>query len=338
MEETKKRILVVDDESGVRESFRMVFKDTYDVLMAASGREGLMMVREYHPHLLILDVRLPDMNGITILKEVRRIGVALPVIVITGAGTHQTAIDALKLGAEDFIAKPINFNYVRTAVANSLQRKAKPNQGLPTAEDVITKNYLSSLKMLNRILEARDPYTRQHSERVSEYSVKIAQELGLSEDEQEVMRQTALLHDIGKVGVPEAILNKKEQLNPQEWAEVRKHAQIGEEFLEPLKVLHIEQSMVRHHHERYDGKGYPDRLKGEEIPLYSRILAVADSFEAMTASRPYRAAISPVEAISELERCSGTQFDPKVVNALVRVLKRSIAQVSPNLNLLSKEK
>lgn len=338
MEETKKRILVVDDESGVRESFRMVFKDTYDVLVAESGKEGLMMIREYHPHLLILDVRLPDMNGITILKEVRRIEVTLPVIVITGAGTHQTAIDALKLGADDFIAKPINFNYVRITVANSLQRKAKPNQGLPTAEDVIIKNYLSSLKMLNKILEARDPYTRQHSERVSEYSVKIAQELGLSEDEQEVMRETALLHDIGKIGVSEAILNKKEQLNPQEWAEVRKHAQIGEEFLEPLKVLHIEQSMVRHHHERYDGKGYPDRLKGEEIPLYSRILAVADSFEAMTAPRPYRAAISPVEAISELERCSGTQFDPEIVNALVRVLRRNKAQVLPNLNPLSKEK
>ncbi|MFC1631473.1 HD domain-containing phosphohydrolase [Candidatus Omnitrophota bacterium] len=318
----KKRILIVDDESGVRESFRMVFKDTYDVVMADCGRTGLEMIKQLTPELVFLDVRLPDMDGIDVLREVKQINGSIPVIVITGAGTHKTAIDALKLGADDFVAKPINFYYVRTTVTNCLNRKKEGSTAAPTAEDVITKHYLSTLKMLNKILEARDPYTREHSQKVSEYAVEIAQQLGLSEDEQEVMRQTALLHDIGKVGVPEAILNKQSALNPQEWAEIRKHAQIGEEFLEPLKLLHIEQSIVRHHHERYDGKGYPDRLKADEIPLYARILAVADAYEAMTHARPYRGAISPVEAISELERCSGKQFDPKVVQALVDVLKK----------------
>ncbi|GAG05818.1 unnamed protein product, partial [marine sediment metagenome] len=158
--------------------------------------------------------------------------------------------------------------------------------------------------------------------KVSEHALKLAQELGLSKDEQEVMRETALLHDIGKVGIAEVILNKPDRLNPQEWAEVKRHSQIGEEFLQPLKVLHIEQSMIRHHHERYDGKGYPDHLKGEDIPLYARILAVADAYEAMTSERPYRRAFSPIEALTELERCSGTQFDPKIVEAFVTILKK----------------
>ncbi len=318
----KKQILVTDDEPGVRDSFRIALKDTYEVLTADCGRECLKMIRQVHPQLVFLDVRLPDMDGIEVLKEIKRENASLPVIVITGVGTHKTAIEALKSGADDFIAKPLNFYYVRTTIANSLSRKDKGPRGLPSTEDVITKNYLSSLRMLNKVLETRDPYTREHSKRVGECALKIAQELGLSLDEQEVMRETALLHDIGKIGISEVILNKPARLNAQEWAEIKRHSQIGEGFLEPLKVLHIEQSMVRHHHERYDGKGYPDHLKAEEIPLYARILAVADAYEAMTSERPYRRALSPIEALTELERCSGTQFDPKIVAAFVKLFKK----------------
>ncbi len=322
----KKKILVTDDEIGVRESFRMVLKDTYDVLTADSGKECLRIVKHNRPHLVILDVCLPDMNGMKVVKEIRQDNVSLPVIVITGVGTHKTAIEALKLGAADFIAKPLNFYYVRKAIANVFSEKNKTLKDLPSAEDIITKDYLSSLKMLNKILEVKDPYTRKHSKKVSEYAVKIAQELGLSLDEQEVMRETALLHDIGKVGVAESILNKADKLNPQEWSEIKRHAQIGEQFLEPLKILHIEQSMVRHHHEHYDGNGYPDHLQGKQIPLYARILAVADAYEAMISERPYRHALNSIEALTELERCSGGQFDPKIVKAFVRVLKKRISQ------------
>lgn len=318
--EGKKQILVTDDESGVRESFRMVFKDSYEVLTADCGRECLRMAEQSRPELVILDVRLPDMNGLDVFKELRKIDAALPVIVITGIGTHQTAIDALKLGALDFLAKPIDFHNLRTAVDNVLSAQDKGVKGLPSIEDIITKNYLSTLKVLNKILEARDPYTREHSRRVSEYSVIIAKNLALSEDEQEVMRQTALLHDIGKIGIAEAILNKQDKLTPEEWIEIQKHTLIGAAILEPLKVLHIEQSMIRHHHERYDGKGYPDHLKGEEIPLYARILAVADAYDSMVNGRTYRCAFSPIESIAELERCNGTQFDPEIVKVFVKAL------------------
>lgn len=323
VKETKeKRILITDDEAGVRDSFRMVLKDAYNVLSADCGKECLRIIKENRPHLVILDVRLPDMDGLEVFREIRQHDASLPVIVITGAGTHKTAIEALKLGAVDFIAKPLNFYYVRDAIARIFSRKDQNAKTLPSAEDIIIKNYLSSLKMLNKILEAKDPYTREHSKKVSEYALKITQELGLSADEQEVMRETALLHDIGKVGIAEVILNKPDKLNPQEWAEIKRHTQIGEGFLEPLKVLHIEQSMIRHHHERYDGKGYPDRLKGEQIPLYARILAVADAYEAMVSERPYRRALSPIEALTELERCSGSQFDPEIVKVFVKVLRK----------------
>ena len=327
--EKKGQILVTDDEAGVRDSFRMVLKDSYDVLTADCAKECLKIVKEGFSQLVILDVRLPDIDGIEVLKEIKQINPFLPVIVITGVGTHKMAIEALRLGADDFIAKPINFYYVRDVIAKSLLDKDKKNQGIPSTKDIITKNYLCSLKALNKILEAKDPHTREHSKKVSEYALSIAQELGLSGDEQEVMKETALLHDIGKIGIAEAILNKPNKLNPQEWAEIKRHSQIGEEILEPLKVLHIEQSIVRHHHERYDGKGYPDHLKGEQIPFYARILAVADAYEAMTSQRAYRRAFSPIEALTELERCSGTQFDPEIVRAFVRVLRE-------NKNLLMK--
>lgn len=323
--EERKQILVTDDEPMVTDSFRIMLKDTYEVLTAYSGRECLQIVKQHKPHLVVLDVRLPDIDGITVLKEIKRINVSLPVIVITGVGTHKTAIEALKLGADDFIAKPLNFYELRAIIANSLSGGAKAPKTLPSPEDVITKNYLSTLKVLNRILGARDPYTRKHSKKVSEYAVKIARELGLSADEQEVMREAALLHDIGKVGIAESILNKPSKLNPQEWAEVKKHTQIGEGFLEPIQVLHIEQSMIRHHHERYDGKGYPDHLKGEEIPLYARILSVADAYEAMVSPRPYRKALSPLEAIKELRKCSGTQFDPHIVRIFIKILRKDRA-------------
>jgi putative two-component system response regulator len=318
----KKRILVADDELGVIESFRIMFKDSYEILTANTGQECLNIVKQDNLQLLILDVGLPDMDGMDVFKSIRENNIYLPIIVITGVGTHKTAIEALKLGAVDFVAKPINFYYVRNTIENVFLTNHMEKPSLPTAGDVIAKSYISTLKTLNKILEARDQYTRIHSQRVSEYALKIAQELGFSPDEQEVMYQTALLHDIGKVGVAEMILNKPDKLNAQEWSEIKKHAQIGEEFLAPLQALHIEQSMIRHHHERYDGKGYPDHLKGEDIPLYARVLAVADAYEAMTSQRPYRKPISQGEAIAELKRCSGTQFDPEIVKAFVRTLEK----------------
>lgn len=325
--EQKARILITDDERGVRETFHMVFKENYEVLSAKTGKECLEIVNQRPPQLVILDVCLPDMDGVEVLKEIKRINDSLPVIMITGMGTHKTAIEAMELGAKNFIAKPLNLYYVRTVVASIFSTKKKPGKEVPgnaLSEGSIAKNYIASLKALSNVLEARDPFMRKHSKRVSEYAVLIARELGLSSDEQEIIGETALLHDIGKIGITDFILKKPERLDSREWMEIKKHPQIGEGFLlGPLQIVHIEQSMVRHHHERYDGKGYPDHLKGEKIPLYARILSVADSYEAMTAERPYRHALTPIEALTELERCSGTQFDPDIIKIFAKVLRKN---------------
>jgi putative nucleotidyltransferase with HDIG domain len=318
-------ILVVDDELGVRESLRMVLKDNYNVLTAAGGQEGLEMIKEGKPSLVILDVRMPDMGGIEVLKQIKDTCSQLPVIVLTGAGTHRIAAEALKLGAADFIVKPINAGSVKQTIENALtgtDKKMSGGSSFPSTEEALKNAYLDTLKALSKAIESRDLYTQKHSELVAKYAVEIAKELGLSTEEIEVMEQTALLHDIGKIGIKDTILNKPGKLNPEEWEEVKKHPLIGEELIRPFKLLHIEQTMIRHHHERFDGTGYPDKLKGQEIPIYARILAVADSFEAMVSDRPYRSKLSLQEAKKELERCKGTQFDPKAVEAFLRVWEK----------------
>lgn len=335
MIETTNSILVADDERGLRESFRMILKDHYNVLVAENGAECLRIVKEKRPNLVLLDVRMPGVDGIEVLKEIKKIDSRIPIIIITAAGTHQMAIEALKLGASDFIAKPFDLHHVREVIENNLLQATyetrsteikETRKTLPSVEDVLRKDYLAALKTLTKVIEAKDPYTRDHSKQVSRYAVEIAREMGFTEDEVEVMEQTALLHDIGKVGLSDLILHKSTKLTPQEWEAIKRHPQIGEEILEPLKLLHIEQSMIRHHHERFDGRGYPDGLAGEEIPLYARILAVADSYDAMTSSRPYRAPLTPQEARAELKRGSDTQFDPQVVEAFLKILERNVSQ------------
>jgi response regulator RpfG family c-di-GMP phosphodiesterase len=325
--EQKARILITDDEQGVRETFQMMLKEDYEVLSAETGRECLEIVNQKPPHLVILDLCLPDMDGLEVLNEIKRINGSLPVIMITGLETHRTAIEveAMKLGAEHCIAKPINLYYVRTIVASvfSVKKPGEEASADALSEDSIARNYIASLKALTKALEARDPLMHEHSKKVSEYAVLIARELGLSSDEQDIIGETALLHDIGKIGITDFILKKPHRLNSREWTEIKKHPQIGEGFLlGPLQVVHVDQSMVRHHHERYDGKGYPDHLKGERIPLYARILCVADSYEAMISERPYRHALTPIEALTELQRCSGTQFDPGIIKIFAEVLRK----------------
>lgn len=320
----KTNILVVDDELGVRESLRMVLKDDYNVLTAANGQECLEMIKERNASLVILDVRMPDIDGIEVLKQIKDRCPQLPVIVLTGVGTHRIAAEAIKLGAVDLIVKPVNVAYVKQAIENALtggDKKISAGNLISSTEETLKNDHLDTLKALSKVIESRDPYTKRHSEHVAKYAVEIAKELGLSTEEIEIIEQTALLHDIGKIAIKDSILHKPDKLNSEEWEAVKKHPLIGEELIQPFKLSHIEQTIIRHHHERFDGTGYPDRLKGEEIPIYARIIAVADSFEATVFNRPYRSKLSLQEAKKELERCKGTQFDPKVVEAFLRALE-----------------
>ena len=325
------KILVVDDEEGSRESFRMILKEYHDIFTAKDGPEGLDLLRREKPQLVILDVKLPGMDGIDLLQKIKEIDAALPVIVVSGLGTHKTVIDALKMGATDYLAKPIDVVQVRTIVRRALFQAEKEaclerrptTNAIPSVEQVLESTYLNTIKTLCKILVKKDPYTRAHSQEVTHFALMIGKELGFSEEEQQVIEQAALLHDIGKVGVPDNILRKPGPLTEAEWDVMRQHPEIGKELLEHIQVLHLEQGIIRHHHERWDGKGYPDGLKGKEIPLYARVLGVADAFHAMISDRPYRKALPFATAVEELRQNSGTQFDPEIVQAFLRALEKS---------------
>lgn len=186
----------------------------------------------------------------------------------------------------------------------------------------LRKSYLATIKALIKALEAKDPYTKGHSERVAELAVEIAKEMGLNADQIDIIRHMALLHDVGKIGILDTVLNKKGTLDPEEKELIQEHPVLGAKIVEEIPFLKQYAGMVRHHHERFDGTGYPDKVSGEKIPLGARIIAVADTYDAMTSDRPYRAALTKEQAISELERNAGQQHDPKVVKALLKVLER----------------
>ena len=336
------RILIVDDREEDRVILQGILIDKYRVYQVCSGKECLKAIRKYQPHLVLLDISMPgDMDGIETLRQIREKDKTLPVIIITGVGTYERNIETYRLGASDFIAKPSDVSNIRERIENILvlskQKKLDSEEhSLQKAEkEFFKKEYLNMIQALCELIELKNPYTRRHSQKVTKYAVEIAKEMRLSLEEIEQVHQSGLIHDIGKVGISDDILNKPGRLTDEEFAEIKKHPVLGIKVLKHLRLLQPEMSIVVHHHERWDGNGYPNKLQGNKIPRASRILAVADSFDAMLTTRPYRNA-QPIDyAISELHRCSGTQFDPEVVEAFLSVLKKNpdIIEVDQSLEL-----
>ena len=321
-------ILVVDDEPGIRESFRMMLQDKYDVYTAKGGRECLELVREDKKlSLIILDLRMPDIDGRDVLKEIKKIAPSLPVVILTAIGTHQTVIETLKLGAADFIAKPVDVQRVREIIGRILteSKEATEEEKYPerisSVERILNDSFSETIEVLTEIIAIKGSYFKRHSKWTAMYAVAIAERLGFSKEQIEVILHTSLLHNIGKVGISDSILHKNDKLTPAEWKEMKKHPLIAERILKHFKLMRIEQTMIRHHCERYDGKGYPRGLKGEEIPIYARILAVANAFAAMTSDRLYKKTLPQEEAVRELKRGRGSQFDPKIVDVFIEMLQ-----------------
>lgn len=477
----KLKVLVVDDDPMVRETlYEMLtrFAGCYTET-AKSGKEGLEKIQNDDFNVVFTDLTMPEMNGIDLIKEAKKLNPYLPIVVITGYGSIDNAVNAMKEGATDFITKPFtienlleilnrirtepkllkelessgaNFSFLNLALYKKYQTicklqdvsleldelydnkkvydkvvelgkkllmtkgtafvlfengeiKVKKYEGLNQiflehTKDLISKmlekersssivkksikniekicdyneilfvplsinnetfggilfankldgssfndedvaiattfakkvalriennalyevfynNLVSTLKSLVMSIEARDSYTKQHSERVTIYSLDIARVMGLNEEEMDVIRFGGYLHDIGKIGVKDTVLLKPGRLTDEEFEEIKQHSIIGDNILKPIKFFPKERDLIRHHHERYDGRGYPDGLAGEDIPITSRILAVADTYDAMTSTRPYRKALEHHVAVEEIIRCSGKQFDPKVVEAFL---------------------
>ena len=322
--------LIVDDEPSVRRSLvRMLQAQGFTCFEAGSGREALGVLEHMgEPPLVITDMRMPELDGIGLLEAVRERYPDTSVIMLTGMTETTTAVDCLHMGAADFLLKPISVSELQARVARALEKRALVLQNRFYQEHLerqvheqaqrIQELFLQGVQMLARALEAKDAYTRGHSIRVSLYAVGTARLLGFGGASLDGIRLGGELHDIGKIGTREAVLHKPGILTDEEFRQITEHPALGERMLSPLAqespdVLRI----VRSHHERVDGRGFPDGLRGEKIPIEARIVAVADAFDAMTTERPYRASRPPDVAIAELRRVAGTQLDPDAVEAFV---------------------
>jgi len=325
-------ILVVDDEEIVRrvlsEKLGVV---GYQWEQAGTADEALDVIKSTAVQLAILDIKMPGKSGVELLSEIRASYPDIAVIMATAVIDMNIAIECLRQGAYDYITKPFNLDEVMLSVERALAQKRLEQENRDYQQHLEQKvaeqaqkiriAFLNSITALVYALEAKDKYTSGHSQRVAEISVAIAAELGLSKPEIEQMRLAGLIHDIGKIGVREAVLNKPGKINDKEFRHILSHSSIGEHILTPIVEDEVILKAVRHHHERYDGNGYPDGLAGEKIPLAARILAVADTYDAIISGRPYRAAQSIKAACDEIEDNRGSQFDPKVVDAFVRIKK-----------------
>ncbi len=332
----KARILVVDDEPEIRDVLCELLGMDYVCAAASSAEEALEILRAGDFQLIISDIMMGGMSGLEMIPHVAEASPETVVLMISGVQTVESAIKALRAGAFDYIMKPFDLRQVEAAVRRALdhyelraakrryenhleelveQRTAELDRALESVEDA----YRSTLKALAQALETRDAETHGHSERVVTYSLRLGRELGLSKQQLKSLEFGSLLHDIGKIGVPDAILRKPASLTSEEWVKMREHPLHGQQILRQIKFLEGAARVVAQHHEKWDGSGYPLGLRGEEIDMNARIFAVADAFDAMTSDRVYRAGRPYEVAAEELERCANAQFDPQVVAGFHRV-------------------
>ena len=333
---SKAHLLIVDDEAEVRGVLRDLLCDTYDCGEAASAEEALQLLAMDRFQLVISDITMSGMSGLEMIPQVKEISPDTVIVMISGMQTIESAINALRLGAFDYLMKPFDLRQAEAAVSRALnhhelivakrryeneleelvaQRTAELDEALGSLENA----YRSTLKALTAALETRDAETHGHSERVVTFSLRLGREYGLTSNEMKALEFGSLLHDIGKIGVPDAILRKPAKLTDEEWIRMREHPMHGQQILRGIKFLEGAARVVAQHHEKWDGSGYPLGIKADDIDICARIFSVADAFDAITSDRVYRQGRSYDAAAAELDEWSGRQFDPKVVEAFHRV-------------------
>ena len=306
-------ILVVEDDPAMLIAFQEVLEGAgFEVEVAVNGKDALAWLKTKQPDLILSDISMPIMDGFKLFEAIREIpgGALIPFIFLTARGTREDIFAGKSLGADDYITKPVTTQELLSAVNARLNRTDE----LMLAQ--LKTAYKESLLVLANAIEARDSYTHAHMKRLSHYASALANQLEWDNAQLEALEYGAILHDIGKIYVPEAVLCKDGKLSEDEWVEMRKHPEVGARMIRDIPYLSAALPMVLYHHERWDGNGYPEGLSGDAIPVSARLLSIADAFDAMTSDRPYRKALSGNVAYQEILDGSGKQFDPGMVETL----------------------
>ena len=328
------RILVVDDEDMVREVLvEFLITQGYQVETASGGLEALDLIEANSYDLVLTDIKMPDKDGIAVLEGVRKKFTNTAVILMTGHSELDTAIEALRMGAYDYISKPFNFDSLQVSVDRALEKvnlirlnreyQNTLEQKVMEQSVLIRSMFTDVVSSLANAIEAKDQYTSGHSARVTQLSEWLCNRLDMGREMTQNIVTAAQLHDIGKLGIVDRILNKPGKLTDEEFDLVKQHPLTSVRILEPI-IPQPTIGFVKHHHERWDGRGYPDGLAGDKVPLGGRIIAIADTFDAITSTRAYRPAKEWDEALAEIKRCSGTQFDPDLAFAFLPITEKNL--------------
>lgn len=322
------RILAVDDEVGILDSLRVFLsKAGYTFVGVTNPLEAIEKVRTEHFDLMLLDFLMTPIHGDQVVEEIRKFNKDLYILLLTGHKDLAPPLDTIKrLDIQGYCEKSDKFDQLLLLIesgikaVSQMQLIKKINDELKTTYDKLESAYMETIEILRFTVEAKDAYTRGHSDRVSAYSVLIGEALGLSEDDLKTLKIGGLFHDIGKIGIPDSILLKTDKLDDEEYSEIKNHPAIGAHILSNATIFKDIIPIVKHHHERFDGHGYPGKLKGEEIPYLARIATVADSFDAMTSKRSYRDSLPIYVVKEEIKKNSGTQFDPEIAEVFLKIL------------------
>jgi response regulator RpfG family c-di-GMP phosphodiesterase len=324
------RILLVDDERGIRQSLSTYLEHHgFEVDTAEDAEAALALFKRHRPDMVLTDISMPGPSGLDLLQQIKEEDPSVEVIMITAYLDISFAIQAMRRGAYDFFTKPFNFEKVLLTIERARERQSLKQQAdefalLKQQKAFEQQAIIETALGFARAVEERDKFNIGHGQRTAVFSRMIGEALGLSEERLKNLFHAALLHDVGKIGIDDAILNKPARLTDEEYQAIRRHPELGDYVLRPISFFADIRKAVRHHHERWDGKGYPDGLAGETIPLEARILCIADYFDSVTSARPYRSPMSDREAIDLIKSESGRMFDPAVAEAFLAAMEKRL--------------
>ena len=329
------KIIAVDDEEGIIDSLSIFLKRSgYDFTGVTNPEEAIEKVRNEHFDLMILDFIMTPFHGDQVVEEIRKFNKELYILLLTGHKDLAPPLDTIRrLDIQGYCEKSDKFDQLLLLIESGIKSIAqmkeikKINHELKSTYDLLEQSYLESVETLRYTVEAKDPYTKGQSDKVSAYSVLIGKKIGLSDEDLRILRIGGLFHDIGKIGVPDTILQKPSKLTDDEYSEIKNHPSIGAHILSTASIFRDIIPIVKHHHERFDGRGYPSMLQGEDIPYFARITAIADTFDAMTSKRSYRNSLPLDTVIEELKKCKGTQFDPQLTDIFLDILENHFDEI-----------